>query len=118
MSIEDYFTTGWTAKKNTEAVDSGGAVTDTLSTDTSIGTAGVFSACKRQLSGRELERYAKKEYEEVYRIYTTTSGFTVKHWILDTDSLLWNVVNVNNPHDLDEFYQIDVVRSDFERENE
>lgn len=118
MSISDLYITGWTAKKNTESQDSGGAVTNTLSTDTTIGTSGAFSACKRQLSGDEVKKYDHLEFDEIVRIYTGTSGLTTKHWILDPDGKLWNVQNPDNPHDLDEFYQIDATRGKFEKENE
>lgn len=116
--IEDYYITGWTAKKNTEGVDSGGTVTNTLSTDTSIGTDGEFEAHKRQLSGNEVDEYNHLEFDEIVRIYTGITGLTTKHWIEDPDGKLWNVVNPDNPHDQDEFFQIDATRGKFEKENE
>ena len=118
MGITDLFVSGYTAKKNTEAVDAGGAVTDTLSTDTTIGTAGAFDAHQRQLSGYEAMRYQRPANIRVERFYADTTGLTVKHWISDPNGELWNIININNPHDLDEFYQIDAERKLFEVENE
>lgn len=119
MSISDLFVTGYTAKKNTESTGSDfQEVTNTLSTDTDIGTAGVFSACQRQLTGRERDQYGRPSNWRIERFYTEATGLTMKHWILDPNGELWNIVNINNPHDRDEFFQIDGERKMFEKENE
>ena len=117
MSISDHYKTGYTAIKNTED-NTGVVVTDTLSTDTSIGTSGVFSAHQREISGNELLKYASLQPDKMSRFYTAESGFTTNHWIKDLNGLYWQVVNVDNPHDLDEFYQIDAARGIKEIEQE
>jgi len=98
---------GYTVYKKTEAVDSGGAENNTWSIDTSIGTSGAFSAQARQLSGDERLQYASLREAVIKRFYTETSGFTIEHAIQDPDGNDWNIINVDNSHDLDEFYQID-----------
>jgi len=110
MSIEDLFVSGYTAIKNTEGRDAGGAVTNTLSTDTDIGTDGVFSAHQRQLSGDEILRYARFGVEEVARFYTQVTGLTTEHLITDLDGKEWNIINIDDPHDLGMFLQIDASR--------
>ena len=118
MGISDLFVSGYTAKKTMEASGDYAEVTDTLSTDTDIGTSGAFSACQRQLSGRELDVYARDGFQEVSRFYTETTGLTTNHWIEDPDGKFWNIININDPHGLGLWYQIDAKREFYEKENE
>ena len=117
MPIQDLFKTGYTAIKITE--DNSGVVkTQTPSTDTTIGTAGVFEAHQRQLSGYEVFKYGHDGHEEMARFYTQVSGLTQKHLIKDLDGKYWSIVNIDDPHDLAEFLQIDTERKQWEQENE
>lgn len=116
--ITDLFESGWTVKKNTESVDSGGAVTDTWSTDTTIGTSGVISAHIRQLSRDEVISEGRPEVVATHRVYTAVDSITEKHRLVSPDGEVFNVVAVDNPHELDEFLQIDVRRSEVEAEDD
>jgi hypothetical protein len=113
--ISDLMTESWTAQTMTEAVDSGGAITPTFATDTTIGASGVFVAHSRRLSASEINARSKPEIFCTHRLYCTVSGITEKHRLSDPNGDKWNVVAVEDPHNLGEFYQIDLTRSDAER---
>lgn len=114
MYLTTLYNDGYTAKKITET-NSGSIISKGLSTDTTIGNSGVFYARYRQLSEDEIIKNSKLEVVTDGRIYTSTSGLTNKHYILDPDGMLHKIVKINNPHQLNKFYQIDVIRSDEER---
>jgi len=114
--IEHLMDESWTVLKNTGHVDSGGAVTGTWSTDTDIGTSGVISAHFRNLTICERNAMMKNEVAITARLYTISSGITEKHRLKNSDGEIYQIIAVDNPHNLDEFYQIDLARTDVERE--
>ena len=118
MGPSHLYTIGWTIQKNTEANTATGIKTNTYSTDTSIGTAGVISMHMRLLSEREQTARGKKEVYSTHRAYCDVYAITEKHRIKDPDGQIYDVVAVDNPHDRDIFMQIDCIRTDLQREDE
>ena len=78
-------------------------------------STGVFLAHSRRLSASEINARSKQEIVCTHRLYCTVSGITEKHRLSDPDGHKWDVIAVDNPHDMDEFYQIDLSRADVER---
>ena len=115
--ISDHYTESWTVQKLTET-NTNGEIVRTYPTDTSIGTAGVISAHTRQLSARELVAMDKQQVSATHRLYTGSSGITETHRLVNASGDVYSVIAVDNPHNLGEFYQIDLLRSDVERESD
>ena len=116
--IDDLYTESFTVQKNTEATGLDSIVTPTWSTDTTIGTAGVITGHIRILSERESAARGKMEVQSTHRVYTAVDSITEKHRLVHSDGRKFNVVSVDDPHELGEFMQIDVVRTDVERVDE
>ena len=119
MSIETCFVPGYVAYKTTKTSGSSNESIETLAIDYSIGASSKFPARQRQLSGFEANKFGFEGVEETQRFYTEYDvGLTQANWIKDLCGKLWNIVRVDNPHQLNEFLQIDATREQFERENE
>ena len=118
MSIEDLYIDSFTVQANTQTTGTDSVVTHSWATATTIGTSGVITGHIRMLSNRERAARGKMEVQATHRIYTAVDSITEKHRLLHSDGRLFNIVSVDNPHEVDEFLQIDVVRTDVERVDE
>ena len=107
--ILDLLNETWVISKNTETSGSSGEYIDNYITDTDIGDSGNIKVHFRNLSLQEIKRFAKKNVIINARIYTNSLGITAQHMATDENGNKFNVVAVNNPHDLGEFYQIDLL---------
>ena len=105
----------WTVLKNTQTSDGSGYPQDTLATDTTVGDSGVVQAYFRNLRIDGFKKFGKHEVEVDGRLYIETSGITEKHFVKNDSGQTFNVVAVDNLHDVGELYQIDLHRSDYER---
>lgn len=112
--IDHLLTESWTVLKNTESVDSSSTVVDSWSTDTSIGTSGVITAHFRNLSLNEIKQNESNEIVVDSRLYTENSGLTTKHRLKNSSNQIYNIMAVDNPHNLNEFYQVDLLREQSE----
>ena len=103
-------TESWTALKSLEVKSARGDMAREWGADTSIGTDGVFLAHSRMLAERETRIYEKMDVDTVKRIYCDVNALTIKHRLRDPNGQDWNIISVDNPHNFDEFLQVDIVR--------
>ncbi|MBW1726887.1 MAG: head-tail adaptor protein [Deltaproteobacteria bacterium] len=103
MGIADTFNHTFTLQRATSAKDSGGATTQTW---TAITT---FKGHLRLLKAIEQREYGKKAVRSTHRLYCQQL-LQSNDRILDENNKVYNVLSVDNPHLMDEFYQADVER--------
>lgn len=113
--ISDHMTESWTVQTMTET-NTNGDIIRTFATDTTVGTAGVILAHSRQLTSNEIAAFSKRGVVTTHRLYTLSSGLTEKHRLSDPSGDKWNVTGINNPHGFGYWYEVDLSRSDVERE--
>ena len=114
--ISSHMTESWTVQAVTETPDTGGAIVETYATATTIGASGVILAHSRQLSVNEMVARGKQQVTATHRLYTESSGITEKHRLSDPSGDKWSVTGVNNPHNFGYWYEVDLLRTDVERE--
>ena len=71
-----------------------------------------FSGRLRILSAREAKVYGKEEIESTHRFYTAVADILNTDRLVDPDSVKYQILFVDNPHNLDKFLQIDCGRPD------
>ena len=78
-----------------------------------VRTMGSGSSVKgriRKLSGNEVLEYGKKQEKSTHMWYCDVSeNVSATSIIKDENDNYYNVVDVDNPHELDEFYQVTLV---------
>lgn len=97
--LEDYFTTSFTIKRAT-ITNIGGIANKTYATVTTV------KGAIRQLTGGEVLENEKKGHNTTHRIYLTySSARFLDLLVAGTDE--YEVKNINNPMELNKFYQLD-----------
>jgi hypothetical protein len=58
----------------------------------------------------------KQQITATHRLYCKVSGITEKHRFVDPNGDRYDVTAVDNPHNLNQWFQMDLLRTDVERE--
>ena len=103
MAISTLYNKSFTVKAPTWSSDHG-STTRTLSSGTT------FDGRIRVLGANEGKEYGKERVLSTHRLYCDTSNsITATSVIEDVDGNQYDVLGpINNPHELDKFYQIDL----------
>lgn len=109
MAIEDLYVSGFVIHRraSTAKVDDGGALTkDDYASHLEV------SGRIRLLSASEVRTYGKEEVASTHRFYTAVADILNTDRVEDPDGVYYQILFVNNPHELDKFLQIDCMRPD------
>lgn len=108
MSIETQFYTGFRIRTNTQSRDSGGAITNSWS------NGDTFSGHIRKLSNSEILNNAKRGIASTHRLYCAADLSIAKTNRVTFDSKEYHVTFVDDPHELDEFLQVELLYDEVE----
>lgn len=106
--ISDHYENGWKIQYKSE-VNSHGEVTETWSNRETI------SAHKRQLTAFERQQFEKDEVYKTAIVYMNITTIYSYDRLLDPDNQVWDIIAIDNPHELDKWLQVTVQRRDSER---
>lgn len=110
--ISDLYITGWSVKEATETRGADGVVTKTWADVSGLENIG---AHYRQLSSDEIRSQEKDTVTATGMVYTDfQSSITEKNRLVNPSGDVFNIKSKNDPHELNEFLQIRVYRSDVE----
>jgi len=102
MGIADTFNHTFTLQRATLSKDSGGS---TIKTWADVTT---FKGHIRQLKAIEQVEYGKRAVRSTHRLYCQQLIYANDRVLYNSD--VYNVLNAENPHLMDEFYQVDLER--------
>ena len=103
-SIELDFYSGFQLKANTQTRDTGGAIINTWAN-----SGDSFSGYIRKLSGNEIITNQKRGIKSTHRFYCAADVSITNLNQLTFDSKTYHVTYVDNPHELDEFLQVELL---------
>ena len=102
MAIDELYNNTFIVKTPTWANDHG-STTQTLSDGIS------FSGRIRLLNAFESKEYGKERVLSTHRLYCDTSNtISATSEITDKNGFVYDVLFINNPHEMDEFYQVEL----------
>ena len=108
MSIQDRYESGWVIQKAT-VTNTYGVLTTAWSTRENV------KGRRRELTSHERHDLEKSEVVADAVFYTNVTTVLSGDRLKDPDSDIWDVVSIDNPHDLDKFLVITLKRRDTER---
>ena len=116
MSISDLFTSGFVVQGYAEARDQGKAKQPGQWI-----TRSTISGRIRLLHQSERKTFEKFTVESTHRFYCTDLTVfleTERQRIVDPDGKIYTVLDFDNPHNMDEFMQVECYRGQLEKEDE